>query len=406
MNSMVGQDRTELTFRKTRFKPRKENKMKYEEIVKNYAEQKIKEKGRIGVGRVFWKGTNLFCDGDKLYSYGHHHSLAKFIGVNEKNVFLKNGDQYDTGWRNSQSTNSHIALTDKYCDGPTASFTALDSAGIRIDKVVLDNIIDFSAPDSISVYRDLETGKFLTKSYEQKENKSDKTSNWEEVMKPWKKPTQGMFIPSGKVIYNAKKKEMNGDYREDVDESKATHTFGHWHVIGGCLMKYEGEYYLCALDEGRYFVSQLPCPSKTIPEAFESLKPKEVRDAEERGVKIKRQGEWFFVPFGKTDKGMAQFHAITQKFLRKNSGQRALPKKELDSNEHVCVQFQPNGVIYARGTVYHRNPITYSTYYSGEKMKMGGESTGEHQSLKIGEEWHVVFRNIEKASWSVDGNVD
>lgn len=63
------------------------------------------------------------------------------------------------------------------------------------------------------------------------------------------------------------------------------------------------KYYLfdCDRNELKYynfnaFLTELPKPCETVKEAYELLKPKEIILAEKKGIKVIRQGEWFFIP--------------------------------------------------------------------------------------------------------------
>lgn len=44
------------------------------------------------------------------------------------------------------------------------------------------------------------------------------------------------------------------------------------------------------------FVTQVHKHITTVPEAFDSLMPKAVKEAVAKGLKVKRQGDWFFIP--------------------------------------------------------------------------------------------------------------
>lgn len=75
------------------------------------------------------------------------------------------------------------------------------------------------------------------------------------------------------------------------------------HFIGACLFEVQNKYFLFDIDRGEIahgifnpFIVELPGPAASIPEAYDSLKPDEVKEAEARGLKVKRQGEWFFIP--------------------------------------------------------------------------------------------------------------
>lgn len=78
------------------------------------------------------------------------------------------------------------------------------------------------------------------------------------------------------------------------------------HFTGTSLFDVDGHTYLFDIDrreikEGVFnpFLAEIPTKVKTITEAYEALKPKEVKDAEDaeaKGLKVLRQGEWFFIP--------------------------------------------------------------------------------------------------------------
>ena len=349
--------------------------MTHEEVVKSFADRKVRQKNP-GKGEVQWKGCRVYCEDDNLYSYGQHFVLAKYLGTNGKHIFLKNGDKY------SQSTGHHQGLTQYYCYGPTISFNALHAASIWFENLNLNNIIDWTEPERGEIYKEKDTGKYFKYKYDRI------NGEWKSWLEEWKEPNQGMFIPYRRAKWDGETMQ----YYEDFLDKEYTHIIGNWHILGGTLMEWKGEQYLSALDEMNYFISHLPYRVRTVKEAYEALKPQEIKDAEERGVEVKRQGEWFFAPFKKNDKEMAKFFAITQKFLKKYTRQEALPKRVQTNNEHVCRIFQPNDTIYARGKVYHKN--------------LFGRLTGEHRSLKLGDEWHVAFHNTEIESWSVNGKFD
>lgn len=67
--------------------------------------------------------------------------------------------------------------------------------------------------------------------------------------------------------------------------------------------KTEEKYYLFDVDRREVkhdifnpFLAQVPGKPKSIKEAYELLKPKAVVEAEKKGLKVLRQGEWFFIP--------------------------------------------------------------------------------------------------------------
>jgi hypothetical protein len=169
---------------------------------------------------------------------------------------------------------------------------------------------------------------------------------------------------------------------------------GFWHILGAALIEHAEKHYLCALDGNSYFVSELPCRVKTVVDAFECLKPEPVHRAEKEGKSALRQGEWFFVPTGLDDKGMAKKFNLTQKALLVQAAVSALPRIDESGNQHQCLQFKSDdGICYARGKVFHRPP-------NGEGL------TREHATVNLGDQWYEVWKNTEIRSWSQHGQFD
>lgn len=55
--------------------------------------------------------------------------------------------------------------------------------------------------------------------------------------------------------------------------------------------------FLVGMDDGHPFVSPVLSRLETVDEAFAWLRPKMVREALDAGLEVKRQGDWFFVPY-------------------------------------------------------------------------------------------------------------
>jgi hypothetical protein len=75
------------------------------------------------------------------------------------------------------------------------------------------------------------------------------------------------------------------------------------HFTGATLFEVDGKQFLFDIDRREVkhgifnpFLVKMPKPCKTIAAAYVALKPKAVRDAEKKGLKVLRQGEWFFIP--------------------------------------------------------------------------------------------------------------
>ena len=106
----------------------------------------------------------------------------------------------------------------------------------------------------------------------------------------------------------------NSDYREYYNGNRYKTTYvdarklEQRHFVGAMLLKVKREsgaytYFLFDIDrnESKHyrmnaFLVQLRAPATTIKQAYELLKPAEVVAAEKKGLSVRRQGEWFFIP--------------------------------------------------------------------------------------------------------------
>jgi len=173
------------------------------------------------------------------------------------------------------------------------------------------------------------------------------------------------------------------------------------HLLGASLVRLLGSYYLSSTDKGAhwgfgYFLTELPIKVKNVAGAFKVLKPESVRRAEKNKKDVKRQGEWFFVPFGDTRKLMKflnkerLFFQPSLKVLTEK--RRLLPLVSANGRDpHHCVRDCVEGIggeLFVRGTVRH---TTYPP---------------EHRMLSLGEIWHKAIPNCQVRSWSGQGRVD
>lgn len=183
---------------------------------------------------------------------------------------------------------------------------------------------------------------------------------------------------------------------------------GVWHVLGAALLRHRGDSYLCALDEGRYFVSRLRRPAASIDAAFRQLKPPAVLRAEREGLDVRRQGEWFFVPTGVVgDRAIAMRRSTSIAALYGAKLIRAgvpLPEDRPKDNRHWVARYlaplRPEDPPWVRGRVIHRRADS-----RGDDRKPGAP-TREHRTLDLGEAWHVAVRNTEVMSWGMSGRFD
>jgi hypothetical protein len=341
-----------------------------ETVVANFAARKANPKRE---GRIRWDGSvgrsgrvNVFCDNNVLYSWGGHFPLAVHVGTDRKgrNVFIKNGD------RRSLSTSHHQREVQRRCYGPTVSHSALRAAGIDMTRLTLGGsstgpvILCWRKDWTKGLYRN-ETGQFFVRSGDGVDTRIEMT--------PYTPPKLGMWVPH----------QWQGD---EGYES------GFWHILGATVIEQDGKCFLCSLDEGSYFVSQLPDRPRSIDHALKMLTPEAVRKAERQGRSVVRQGEWFFIRTGLDDKGLAEQQGITVTQIRRAAKQGALDRQTDSSNRHVAMLYR-NGSVYAKGRVYHREPHS-------------NRLTKQHFTLVLGDRWYEVHHNTEIRSWSQGGKFD
>ena len=159
------------------------------------------------------------------------------------------------------------------------------------------------------------------------------------------------------------------------------------------VLEYHGRYYLSSMDENSYFISKLPKRVYTVEEAFECLKPKEVKD------KIwQRQGEWFFVelPFSDKDK-KGIYNSMDQGFI--------LPKDDIRSNDHTATRG-----CWGMDIAFRNNEKV--KYIKGNTPIVSGQiHHPEHKVLnlsfkKYGIKIFAAFKNTATGNWSAEGGVD
>jgi hypothetical protein len=162
------------------------------------------------------------------------------------------------------------------------------------------------------------------------------------------------------------------------------------HTLGDSVVKIKDHYYLSAVDPtgtgaGMYFLAELLTdrPPATLAEAFNYLKPREVREAEARGANVRRQGEWFAIPtkhltselMRDVDRGLAVFR---QRHVLGRDGHHEV-------EQAVLFRVGPQkGEVYARGVLKH--------------------TKDEHVDLDLGTiRWHKVVHAIQGASYTLSG---
>lgn len=174
------------------------------------------------------------------------------------------------------------------------------------------------------------------------------------------------------------------------------------HLLGASLVRFLKSFYLSSTDKGAhwgfgYFLTQLPEEVKTVAQAFNILKPEFVKKAEKCKKDVKRQGEWFFVPFGNTQK--------LKKLFKKKSlgmyGKQVLLSTMMEKGKLLPVVSQ-NG-----NNPHHRVRDCVQGYYGELYVRGTVRHTGnEHRMINLRELWHFAVPNKQVRSWSGEGRVD
>lgn len=181
----------------------------------------------------------FFFEKNILYSYGSHFPLCVRTEYKEKEFFLLNGDRY------SSTTAQHRNGIRSYLKNRTfCTVSASAIRGINRNRSILRElrIVDFT--EDLRGYVD---------------DKNPLPKN----------------LPEGTEISHDK----NGDPTS-------------YHRAGTLLFEFDGRTFLCGMDDGSYFVSELLGKAKSVEKAFVMLKPDRVINAKSP---VMRQGEWFFI---------------------------------------------------------------------------------------------------------------
>lgn len=213
------------------------------------------------------------------------------------------------------------------------------------------------------------------------------------------------------------------------------------HFIGAILLRIGKKTYLFDIDRNEVkhyrmnvFLTQVKGEPKTIKAAYQALKPKQVTQAEKNKLKVKRQGEWFFIP----RKGIKEPKEIeeveseqydmyvepyeTIKALKRSSHyKRTLPKYRKMAEERfkdMKKEYERREALKGKDKVFR---------YGGElqagnnrpndaskMMKKNGKTyvkgrishTGrEHEDLNL-KEWHEAIPNTAINSFTITGDID
>lgn len=120
----------------------------------------------------------------------------------------------------------------------------------------------------------------------------------------------GVFIEAGLNLNNIRildrgpeETVVRNEREYDAEKEEHVNVPVTVHFTGASLFQVDDKMFLFDIDRREIdhkvfnpFLVQLQVPARTIAEAYQTLKPQAVLDAESKGLTVLRQGEWFFIP--------------------------------------------------------------------------------------------------------------
>jgi len=298
----------------------------------------VKEGARHGTA------SNMYIEGDTLYSYGRHFPLL----VRKDWGFLLNADKY------SVTTSSHQSACFCYAT-IQIPFSALRSAGITDDFELVAH----------------------------EKQRWDKTGKWERWINDGTR--RGRTEVISKKEYEALSEDDKELYHEQEERRPES-----------AVIKVNDNYYLSSMDGWNFFLCQLPEPVETVEEAFKSLKPKEVTGEYER------QGEWFFVEATElpivlfTDGKPVGWGKLVKFFYKTLNKNFVLPNRNPDGNLHIATRgIQIGDAIYVSGQIRHQT--RWGSRGDHRILRLSNL-----ENIKI----FQAYENRALGSWGASGNVD
>jgi len=123
--------------------------------------------------------------------------------------------------------------------------------------------------------------------------------------------------------------------------------------------------------------------ANTIAQAYAELKPQAVIDAENQGLTVIRQGEWFFIP------------VVYQNLCEGTFNERTKGLKDWQKQGRLQVGRNRPNIVQM-----------FQQMSSGTCVKGKIEHSGrEHRTVTL-EKWHLAVPNTASVSWQVSGDID
>lgn len=163
------------------------------------------------------------------------------------------------------------------------------------------------------------------------------------------------------------------------------------HFTGSKLFETDGVQFLFDIDRVEIaknifnpFLAKLPSKVSSIPEAYDSLKPQAVKDAEKQGLKVLRQGEWFLIPTNETPENPKATNKILAE-TKRNNWQRFTLQAGRNRPNHAAYGFKIGNDSFISGKLEH--------------------SGREHAPIIL-KGWFKVVPNTAIESFQISGDID
>lgn len=215
------------------------------------------------------------------------------------------------------------------------------------------------------------------------------------------------------VLESADLKFSETKVLEQGPESTHTAKVNNWesktverHFTGALLLENAGRKFLMDIDRveiehqifNAFFV-EVSSSVKSIAEAYESMKPQVVRDAEAKGIEVKRQGEWFFIATDKT---------VTLEDNHIQTWKNSDLEKQVHGFDVAHGKGRPNRLFKPVGFGDLDQLVCGTVTHSGREhapLDLGQQSSGKDGELITLKLWELVG-NTTVSNFTITGDVD
>lgn len=258
---------------------------------------------------------NIWADGDVLYSYRHHFPLMVRTSIG----YVLNADKY------SVSTSAHQSECFAFADHifPFSAFI---------------NVIDAYGESARVVEKAWEHVRVVDREVERWDVVGYHHLNEETHKREYISVAEYNSLPPEKQTgcYKSLKRRPAATVLNIQVDRRPTATVLE---IGGGDGEGDGTFWLASMDghgqHEHFYLCELPFKVRTVPEAFEALKPEACKGMTE-GADYERQGEWFFVDI--TEYVSADTKAARKKEYDGLTSEFVLPREDRNSNPHTATK--------------------------------------------------------------------